>query len=162
MGMGVDGLGVSSCSLAMSSARKRVRPGGNVWSLPNSSFTSNLTCFFLGGFSSVGVRASYHYALLLDLWDLSCRWRSSMEWLSHSLVEWDCGGLGEGNWCQLGHWEEGLYSYSPVWKKLPYWRVTNSSILENMMSILVRLTEQPESMPPFKLVLDKQPLAYSF
>ena len=45
MGTGVEELGVSSHSLAMPSARKSVRPGGNVGSSPNSLSTSKLTCF---------------------------------------------------------------------------------------------------------------------
>ena len=48
MGMGVEKLGVSSHSAAVPSAKKRVRPMGNIRSSPNSSSTSNLTCFLLG------------------------------------------------------------------------------------------------------------------
>ena len=91
-----------SCSLAMPSTRKRVRPGDKVGSSPNSSSTSNLTCFF-HCFSSVGVGASCCYSLLWDLWDLSCRWRSLKEQLSCSLAGWDCEGLGEDDWHLLGH-----------------------------------------------------------
>ena len=45
LGMAVKGLGASSHSSAMPSARKRVRPWGNVGSSPRSPSTSNLTCF---------------------------------------------------------------------------------------------------------------------
>ena len=92
----------------MPSHRKRVRPRGNVGSLPNSSSTSNLICFFYC-FSSVGVGASCCCTLLWDLWDLNCRWRSLREWLSHLSAGQDCGRLGEGDWCLLGHWGEALW-----------------------------------------------------
>ena len=70
--------------------------------------TSNVTCFFLC-FSSVGVGASCFCTLLWDSWDLCCRSRSSRGQLNQSLAGWDCGGLGEGDWCLLGHWGEGLW-----------------------------------------------------
>ena len=92
----------------MPSARKRVRPGGNAESLPNSSSTSNLTCFF-GGLSSMG--ASSHHALLLDSWSLSYKWRCSKEQLSHSSVGQDHGGLGEGDWHWLGNGGQGLWHH---------------------------------------------------
>ena len=40
--------------------------------------------------------------------DLGCGWRSYREWMSCSSAEWDCGGLEEGDWHQLGHQGEGF------------------------------------------------------
>ena len=34
-----------------------------------------------------------------------------MEWLSHSLAGRDHGGLGENDWCQVGHGVEGLWQF---------------------------------------------------
>ena len=77
-GTGVERLEVSSHSLVVPSARKRVRASGNVGSSPSSLSMSNLTCFFLG-FSLVGMGVSSHCALLLDSWGLCCRLRSFVE-----------------------------------------------------------------------------------
>ena len=110
LGMGVEGLGVSSHSLAIPSTRKRVRPWGNMGWLPNSLSTSNQTCFFLC-FSSVGVGASSHCTLFLEWQALGCRWRSSMEQLSCSSAGQDYWGLGEGDWCWLWHWGEELWCH---------------------------------------------------
>ena len=99
-------MGASSCSLAVPSARKVVQSGDSIGSLPNSSSTLNLTCFFAQGLascssigscrghSSVGVGASSQRALLCDLHDLGYRYRSLREWLSHSSAGNDQGGLG--------------------------------------------------------------------
>ena len=76
--------------------RKRVRSGGNGGLLPNSLYTSNLTCFLLFVSSSAGVGASSCCTMLLDSWDLSCRWRSSMEQLSYLSAGWDHGGPRAG------------------------------------------------------------------
>ena len=58
------------------------------------------------------------------------------------------------------------FTCSPSMAKFPYWRVTNSSILENTMkfssNLNSRLADWSGSMPPFKPVLDKQPLSHSF
>ena len=105
--MGVEGLGASSGSLAMPSTRKKVRPKGNVGSLPNSPSTSNLTCFYLA-FSSVGMGChldmpiSWICRVLVVGWGIY----RVVELLVGRIGLW--GGLGKGYWCQLGHWGEGL------------------------------------------------------
>ena len=104
--------GTSSHSLAVPFARKRVRSGDNVGSLPNSSSTLNQTCFF--SFPSTYVGVSSHHALLLDSWDLGCRWRLSIEQQSLSSVGWDHGGLREGDWHRLQHWGEGLWHHTDL------------------------------------------------
>ena len=122
MGKGVEGFGALCHYLAVPTTRKVVRSGGSVGSSPNSSSMSNLTSFFIhclgrhssigscgGGPSSVGVGASSCHALLLDSCGLGCMWRSLREQLSQSSAGCDQGGLGEGNWCLLGHWGEGLW-----------------------------------------------------
>ena len=103
--MGITVPGVLSCSLLEPSTRKRVRPGGNVGSLPRSPSSSNLTCFFS---FTAGVGVSSHCTLLLDLQGLVYKLRFFIEWLSCSVTGQDHGGLGEGDWCLLGHWGMGL------------------------------------------------------
>ena len=115
MGSEVEELGALLCSAAVPYTKKRVRPVGNVGLSPNSLSTSNLTCFLLS-LSSMGLPS--HCTLLLDSWGLSCKWRCSMEWLSHSSAGRDHGGLGESDWCQLRHGGEGFGSsltYSFPW-----------------------------------------------
>ena len=99
-------LRASSHSVAASSTKNSIRPRGNIGSLPNSSSTSNMICFF-SGVSSMGVPS--HHALLLDSQSLSCKWRCSMEQLNHLSAGWDCGGLEEGDWHQHRHGGEGFW-----------------------------------------------------
>ena len=50
---------------------------------------------------------SHHHALSFESLDLCCNLRLSMKWWSWS-SGWDHGGLGEGDWHQLGHEGEGI------------------------------------------------------
>ena len=93
----------SFCSLAAPSAKKRVRPWGNMGSSPRSPSTSNLPCYL----ASQLVLGCSHSTLLLDFWGLVCKMRSFIEQLSHLLEGWDHGGLGEGDWHLLGLKERG-------------------------------------------------------
>ena len=109
MGMGAEELGASSCSLATPSTRKRVRFGGNVGSLPNSSSTLNHTCFF--GFSSAYVGG------IISLCPAPRFMGSGLQVETfHGAAELLISrigslGLGEGDQCQLGHWGEGLWHH---------------------------------------------------
>ena len=135
-GQGSRGAGSVILLFGLTPTRKVVRSGGSVRLLPNSSSTSNLTCFFIcclygnssigscrGGHSSVGVGVSSHYTLLWDLHGLRCRLRSSREQLHHLLAGHVWGGwermtgasLGTGMrvWCHLNlslplEWEHCL------------------------------------------------------
>ena len=93
-------VGVLPHSWAVLSAKKRARSEGKFSSLPNSSITSNQTCF-LGLFSVCG-EASHCYVLLLDTWDLGCSLRFSIEQWSYSSAGWDQEGLREGTGDGLG------------------------------------------------------------
>ena len=63
---------------------------------------------------------------------------------------------------QLVLWANS-FGHFPSMGKFPYWRVTNSSILEYMMSALLFKTNRVTYIcAPFKQVLDKQPLSHSF
>ena len=117
---GSRGWGASSCSSAMPTARKVVSSVCRVRSLPKSSLTSNLTCFFFmsleahssmgsyEGHSLVGVGASPLYTLLQDFRSFGCRWRSSIEWLS-------CSSAG----CYHGDWEKETGTFLQIEARAP-------------------------------------------
>ena len=102
-------LGASFCSGVAPSAKKWVRSEGKSGSLPSSLSISSQTCFL--GLSSFCREASCHYALSLDSWDFGCNVRFSMECWSCSSGGQDHGGLGEGDWYQLGCEGEGLWCH---------------------------------------------------
>ena len=118
MGTGVGEPGVSSQSATMPSTKKRVRPRGYVGSSPNSSSTSNLTCFL--SFSSASVGVSSWCDLLLDSWSLGCKLRCSMECLSCSLAGQNHGEAGKGDWHWLGHEGEELWCCLDLFSSLEW------------------------------------------
>ena len=89
--------------------RKRVTPSSNVGSSPSSSSMLNLTCFF--SFSSTGVGALLHHALLLASQILDCNFRSLMWRQIHSPAGLELGGLEKGDWDCPWHSGEGLWCH---------------------------------------------------
>ena len=90
--------------------RKRIKSEGKSGSLPNSSSTSNQTCFL--SYSSFCGEALCQHALPLDSQTMGCSLSFLSEQWSHLSAGWNCGGLkvedqhwlgceGEGLWCHL-------------------------------------------------------------
>ena len=100
-------LGMFHWSGAVPSAKTWAWSEGKSSSLPNSLSTLNQMYFL--GFSSFCGEASHCCALSLYYQDLGCNLRFSMEQWRHSSAGQDHGGLGEGDWQQLGHEGEGLW-----------------------------------------------------